>query len=59
MSALTIIEKYIDEVESKAENSLAHRKYMMYGYYKAVAVYLRKIARQIKKEEVNGLPGMD
>lgn len=51
MTALEIIEAHITLVESQAENSLAHRKYMMYGYYKAVAVHLRKIARQIKKEK--------
>jgi hypothetical protein len=50
MSALSIIENYITDIEAKAENALKHRKYMMYGYYKAVAVHLRKIARQIKQE---------
>ncbi|MBA7552412.1 hypothetical protein ES705_44973 [subsurface metagenome] len=49
MDALELIARHIDLVESQAEKSLAHRKYMMYGYYKAVAVHLRKIARQIRK----------
>ncbi len=51
MPALEIISQAIVEVEAKADNALAHRKYMMFGYYKAVAVYLRRIARQIKREE--------
>ena len=50
MPALEIISQAIIEVEAKAENAFKHRKYMMFGYYKAVAVYLRKIARQIKSE---------
>ncbi len=50
MTAFEIINQAIVEVEAKADNSFAHRKYMMFGYYKAVAVYLRKIARQIKKQ---------
>lgn len=51
MDALEIIYAHIDRVESQAKNAFDHRKYMMFGYYKAVAVHLRKIARQIKKLE--------
>lgn len=49
-TAMQIIDDHITHVESQATNALEHRKYMMYGYYKAVAVHLRKIARQIRKE---------
>lgn len=50
MTAIEIINQAIADVEAKAQNAFAHRKYMMFGYYKSVAVHLRKIARQIKRE---------
>jgi len=48
MTPEQIITRHISEVEAKATNAFEHRKYMMFGYYKAIAVYLRKIARQMK-----------
>jgi len=51
MTALDLINDQIDHVEQKALSSLAYRKYMMFGYYKSVAVHLRKVARQIRELE--------
>lgn len=46
---LAIIDRHIDEAEEKAKKSYERRKYMMYGYWKAIAVHLRKIRREVKK----------
>ena len=39
---------YIKECESKADTSLKRGKYIMYGYWKAIAIHLRKLHRQIR-----------
>lgn len=44
--------RHIDEAERKAGESLAKRKYIMFGYWKAIAVHLRKIRREFKKEDI-------
>jgi hypothetical protein len=47
---IDILDRHIDEAEEKASKSLERRKYMMYGYWKAIAVHLRRIKREFKKE---------
>jgi hypothetical protein len=46
---LKILDSHIADAEAKAESSLKHRKYMMYGYWKAIAVHLRKVKREFKR----------
>jgi len=43
---LTLHEK---KAEITAEKRLKQRKYMMYGYWKAIAVHLRRMKREFKK----------
>jgi hypothetical protein len=45
-----LLEKHIEDAEEKAEKSLAKRKYIMFGYWKAIAVHMRKIRREIRNE---------
>jgi hypothetical protein len=47
--ALEIIDKHISEAETKADNSYNRRKWMMFGYWKAIGVHLRKIRREIER----------
>lgn len=49
LTILEILDRHIDEAEGKANKSLSRRKYMMYGYWKAIGVHLRKIKREIIK----------
>lgn len=49
LDILGILDRHIDEAEGKANKSLSRRKYMMYGYWKAIAVHLRKVKREIRK----------
>ena len=51
MNALAIIDKHIAEAEEKARKSHNYRKYMMYGYWKAIAVHLRRIRREVAKAD--------
>jgi len=50
MRAEEIIDRHIAEAEAKAANAYSRRKWMMFGYWKAIAVHLRKIKRELKKE---------
>lgn len=50
---LKLINDKIDEAESKAEQSHKRHKYIMYGYWKAIAVHFRKIRREFQKEVKN------
>lgn len=43
---LTLHEK---KAETTAEKRLKQRKYMMYGYWKAIAVHIRRMKREFKK----------
>jgi hypothetical protein len=47
---LEILDQHIAEAEEKAQKSHDHCKYMMYGYWKAIAVHLRGIRREVKKQ---------
>ena len=49
-TVIQILDRHIAEAEEKAKKSLDRRKYMMYGYWKAIAVHLRKVKREIIKE---------
>lgn len=44
-----ILQRHIDEAEGKADLSQKRRKWMMYGYWKAIAVHLRKVKREFEK----------
>ena len=49
-SIVTIFDRHIAEAEQKAQVSYNRRKWMMFGYWKAIAVHLRKIKRDVGKE---------
>ena len=40
----------IQEAEDKAKSSFDHQKWMMFGYWKAIAIHLRKVQRRIRTE---------
>lgn len=46
---LALLEAKIKECEEKARISHARRKYLMYGYWKAIAVHFRKIKREFAR----------
>lgn len=46
---IEILDRHIAEAEEKAKKSHDRRKYMMYGYWKAIAVHLRKVKREFIK----------
>ena len=46
---LDILDRHIAEAEAKAQTNYERRKWMMFGYWKAIAVHLRKVKREIKK----------
>jgi hypothetical protein len=46
---LEILDKKIKEAEEKAAKSADRNKYIMYGYWKAIAVHFRKIRREFAK----------
>ena len=46
---LGIMDHKVEEAEDKATASHARGKFMMYGYWKAIAVHLRKVKRELKK----------
>ncbi|MBA7709949.1 hypothetical protein ES703_118875 [subsurface metagenome] len=50
IKAIEIIDRHIAEAEEKARVSYDRRKWMMFGYWKAIAVHLRKVKREIKRE---------
>jgi hypothetical protein len=45
---LQIIKKKELDAEAKAENSLERGKHIMNGYWKAIAVHMRKIYREFR-----------
>lgn len=47
---MALIQRHEKEAEKKAQNSLDRGKYIMYGYWKAIAVHMRKMQREVKKE---------
>lgn len=48
---LAIIKKHELEAESKAEKSHERGKFIMYGYWKAIGVHMRKIHREVRDYE--------
>jgi len=49
VEVLDWLTKYEDRAEATAEERLKQRKYMMYGYWKAIAVEVRKMKREFGK----------
>jgi hypothetical protein len=49
LKVVELIDNHINEAEEKAKKSLERHKYMMFGYWKAIAVHLRKIRRELLK----------
>lgn len=47
---LKLIKKHELEAEYKATNSLERGKFMMYGYWKAIGVHMRRLFREMQKE---------
>ncbi len=48
-SIVVILDRHIAEAEEKAQISYTRSKWMMFGYWKAIAVHLRKVKREFKK----------
>jgi flagellar biosynthesis/type III secretory pathway chaperone len=48
-TALEILDRHIAEAERKAQLSYDRHKWMMFGYWKAIAVHLRKVRKEIQK----------
>jgi hypothetical protein len=46
---LEILDLKIAEAEGKAQRSHDKCKYIMYGYWKAIAVHFRKVRREFSK----------
>ena len=44
-----ILDRQIAEAEGKAHLSYERRKWMMFGYWKAIAVHLRKVKKEIER----------
>lgn len=44
-----ILDRHIAEAENKARLSYDRRKWMMFGYWKAIAVHLRKIKKELRE----------
>lgn len=44
-SIIEILDRYIAEAEEKARVNYARRKWMMFGYWKAIAVHLHKVKK--------------
>jgi len=49
----SIFDRYIAEVEEKAEINWKRQKWIMHGYYKAIAIHLRKLKRKIRTDIVS------
>jgi hypothetical protein len=45
-----VFQQHIAEIESKAKESYGRQKWMMFGYWKAVAIHLRKIHRMVRSD---------
>ena len=44
-----ILDRHISDAEQKAKVSYDRQKWMMFGYWKAIGVHLRKVKRELKK----------
>jgi len=49
----SIFDRYIAEVEEKAEINWKRQKWIMHGYYKAIGVHLRKLKRKIRTDIIS------
>jgi len=49
MGIIEILDRHVDEAEEKARVNYTRGKWMMFGYWKAIAVHLRKIKREFMK----------
>jgi hypothetical protein len=47
---LAIMDRKIAEAEEKARVNYDRGKWMMFGYWKAIAVHLRKVKMELRKE---------
>lgn len=45
-----ILDEHIAEAEEKAQVNYGRQKWMMFGYWKAIGVHLRKVKREYLKE---------
>jgi hypothetical protein len=52
-----IFDCYVQELEDKAKKSHEAQKWIMFGYYKAMAIHLRKIKRKIRTDIVSRAVG--
>ncbi len=48
---IAVLDRHIAEAEGKAKASYERQKWMMFGYWKAIGVHLRKIKREFRKED--------
>lgn len=48
-----IWDDYVDEVEAKAKTNFSRQKWIMFGYYKAVVIHLRKLKRKIRNDLIS------
>lgn len=53
---LKVLDKKIKECEEKAATAHKRHKYIMYGYWKAIAVHFRKVRRDFRKEVIEPCP---
>jgi hypothetical protein len=44
---------HIREAEGKAKKSFDSQKWMMFGYWKAVAIHLRKVYREVRRDFIS------
>jgi hypothetical protein len=47
-SIIEILDRHIAEAEEKARVAYSRRKWMMFGYWKAIAVHLRKVKKELE-----------
>ncbi|HUT96611.1 MAG TPA: hypothetical protein VMW60_00630 [Dehalococcoidales bacterium] len=48
-TASEILDRHIADAERRAQLSYDRRKWMMFGYWKAIATHLRKVKKELKK----------
>ena len=49
LNVIEILDRHIADAEEKARVSYKRQKWMMFGYWKAVGVHLRKVRKEFKK----------
>ena len=48
LQVLRFFDQYEAKIEALAQRRLKQRKYLLYGYYKAIAVHIRHMKREFK-----------